>query len=278
MRKFIITIGVLAALISMMAVSCVQEKPSVQPITTPPTLSPSLQTPSATSSPSQNTSLTAPPTASIPITATSQPIPSSPESTTTVSISSIPQIHWLYGNEAVKQTYDSIVMAINDTLKITVNGPSVQQPNAYISDDNVIMQTGRIQSPPALPPGQGLAWLFTFQAMTEGTSSISVGPSPETANLTIPVAVIKTLFISNTPKYNVTFKLNPPAPSAVWTVTLGDQQSPSTGASSITFVGIPDGIYNYSFEYSLPSGSNHATSFVTINGANKEVMVPYVNP
>jgi hypothetical protein len=72
--------------------------------------------------------------------------------------------------------------------------------------------------------------------------------------------------------------LNPPALSTVWTVTLGDQQSPSTGASSITFVGIPDGIYNYSFEYSLPSGSNHATSFVTINGANKEVMVPYVNP
>jgi hypothetical protein len=278
MRKFIITIGVLATLISMMAFSCIKEKPSNPPVTISSTFSPSLQISTTISIPSQNASLTAPPVASIPAIATNPPLSSSPEMTTTVSISSISQVHLLYGNEAVKQNYDTIVMAINDTLAITVNGPSLQEPNAYISDDNVIKQTGRIQGPLAHPPGQGLIWLFIFQAMTEGTSSISIGPSPETANLTIPVAVIKTFFTSNTPKYNVTFKLKPPAPSAVWTVTVGDQQSPSTDASSITFVGIPDGLYNYSFEYSLPSGSNHATSFFTINGANKEVMVPYVNP
>src|ERR1017187_1464331 len=195
MRKFIVTIGVLATLISMMALSCIKEKPSNPPVTISSTFSTSLQTSASTPIPSQNASLTAPPAASIPAMATNPPLSSSPEITTTVSIASISQVHQLYGDEEVKQAYEPPVMAINDTLAITFHGPSLQQPNAYISDDNMIKQTGRIQSPPAHPPGQGLNWLYTFQAMTEGTSSISIGPSPETANLTIPVVVIKTFLI-----------------------------------------------------------------------------------
>lgn len=186
-----------------------------------------------------------------------------PETTMTVVITTISQRHDFYENDTGKSTE----MAVGDTLQITVNSPYFQSLNSYSTDDNVIKQTGR-EGEVLTPPGKGVNWVFDFEAIAEGTSSINIGISPEAVASTYHVVVVKTFLTPTRPKYNVTFKESSPA-GVMWSVTLGGQQSQYTEASSITFIGVPDGYYDYDARsYSVDEGG-----VVGVNGADQEVIV-----
>jgi hypothetical protein len=202
-------------------------------------------------------------------------VSASPEITTTALVTSISQFHELSATFFLNETFKSTEMAISDSLQLIVADPSSKYPNAYISDDKVIKQIGKSYEMQH-PPGQGIVWRFIFQATAEGTSSINIRTASEGPELTFPVVVTNTFLIPTRPKYNVTFKVQSPVPVVLWSVNLGGQQSISRDANPITFIGVPNGTYYYSFDYSLiPSDGRKGTGddTVAINGADKEVIV-----
>lgn len=177
----------------------------------------------------------------------------------TVFITTISQRHSL-GN--------SVEMAINDTLDATVNSSSFHELNAYISsNENVIKQTGK-QGEVLTPPGQGVNWVFTFLAVSEGTSYIKIGTSPSSIKETYRVDVIKTFLTPGVPTYAVVFQASVPA-GVLWSAELGNQLSPLTSKNYIVFKGVPNGDY----DYTLKSGSVTGGGGVRVNGADQVIKV-----
>ena len=188
------------------------------------------------------------------------------ESALFVSMTTISQIHYFYAPE----TSGSANMLVGESLFITVNSPNSEPLYAYVSDNAVLKQSGR-QGEVLTPPGRGVNYVFSLQALVEGTARVTVGLSPTSMLANYQVNVIKTYLTPDAPKYRVTLKAPRGDTNIPWVALLGSQSSFSTTASSVVFTGVPNGSYVWR-EDSQSQGRETTWGSLLVNGA--DVTVP----
>jgi hypothetical protein len=188
-------------------------------------------------------------------------------------VTDISQRHFINLNDIGKQ----IVLGVGDTLELRLFNPSSQK--LYITNDSVIKQTGYFPMPRSPPPPNPADWgidvAWTFQALAEGTSYISLDyPSDSPPPPKFSIVVVKPFTPPNTPRYQVTFTEDWLAPKVSWSIVLADIQSPVTTAGSIVFVGVPNGSYNYKLAASGASqGDQTGGGGFSVNGADNTIYV-----